>query len=208
MEGKFIFNIGKWDYDTFFSPLRRKEDVIRLLLKAMKLIDVSRDINIESDLKIILNISKMNRLIFVSDIKIFSISFPFIVKEKDNIIKFSTLTGEIIDNSMISSALSIIDDSGVMSDVCISGFADKVLDESFYKNEFWPFFRALLLYEDGYLRFDHDNLRENGKFHPLNHIDFCYTSSATYKLGLDNKIDSDFLLDILDISTDCHYIRR
>ena len=43
--------------------------------------------------------------------------------------------------------------------------------------------------------------------HPLNHFDVNYSSKTTFKIGIDSKIDNNFFLDLMDITTDCQYIR-
>ncbi|OSI12532.1 hypothetical protein BWD07_05380 [Neisseria canis] len=65
---------------------------------------------------------------------------------------------------------------------------------------------SLLIMEDGYIRYDHDEERENGKLHPLYHYDIFYESGNTFKIGLTQKINVENLIDFVDITTDCHYI--
>lgn len=39
--------------------------------------------------------------------------------------------------------------------------------------------------------------------HPLNHIDFYYTNSNTFKLGITNKISLKKSIEIIDINKKC-----
>ncbi len=62
--------------------------------------------------------------------------------------------------------------------------------------------------EDGYVRFDRDEDRVNGHYHPLDHLDVFYSNKATFKLGLRAHLDESQFLDILDIGTECHYLNK
>jgi len=42
--------------------------------------------------------------------------------------------------------------------------------------------------------------------HPLNHLDICLDTAATYKIGLDKKIEFDDFKNILDTTNECWYI--
>ena len=61
----------------------------------------------------------------------------------------------------------------------------------------------LLKYDLGYIRYDIDPEHENGRMHPLNHLDICLDTAATYKIGLDKKIEFDDFKNILDITNEC-----
>lgn len=47
---------------------------------------------------------------------------------------------------------------------------------------------------------------QNGKLHPLHHLDICLDSSAIYKIGLNQEIGFDNFKDILDTTTESWYI--
>jgi hypothetical protein len=68
-------------------------------------------------------------------------------------------------------------------------------------------FSYLLKYDLGYLRYDFDPEHEDGKIHPLNHLDICLDDSATYKIGLDREISFRDMKDILDLTTECWYFK-
>ena len=80
---------------------------------------------------------------------------------------------------------------------------------------FWAFLRELLLMEDGYIRYDFDSehfseykKRGEDHKHPENHYDLFYSTQATFKLGLENKIKDTELIDLLNINTNCKYIKN
>ena len=79
-------------------------------------------------------------------------------------------------------------------------------DDEFTIEQMWTLFSYLLKYDLGYIRYDIDPEHENGKLHPLYHLDICLDNSATYKIGLDKKIEFDDLKNILDITNECWYI--
>ena len=54
---------------------------------------------------------------------------------------------------------------------CIFEFADPIATIVDYNLNFWSFLRELLLYEDGYIRYDYDEEHQDGLLHPLNHYD-------------------------------------
>jgi len=49
-------------------------------------------------------------------------------------------------------------------------------------------------------------VHENGKMHPLYHLDVNYSSGASYKIGLYNELQIEEFKEILDITTDCLYL--
>ena len=69
-------------------------------------------------------------------------------------------------------------------------------------------FSYLLKYDLGYIWYDIDPEHENGKLHPLYHLDICLDNSATYKIGLNQEIRFDNFKDILDTTTESWYIYR
>ena len=82
----------------------------------------------------------------------------------------------------------------------------EVNDDDFTTEEMWLLISHLLKYDLGYIRYDIDPEHENGRMHPLNHLDICLNTAATYKIGLDKKIEFDDFKNILDITNECWYI--
>ena len=82
----------------------------------------------------------------------------------------------------------------------------EVNDDDFSTKEMWLLISHLLKYDLGYIRYDIDPEHENGRMHPLNHLDIYLDTAATYKIGLDKKIEFDDFKNILDITNECWYI--
>ncbi|MCA0912422.1 hypothetical protein [Marinobacter nauticus] len=209
MAKNYQFHLDNHQVGVFFRPLRRKEEVIRVLLEAIKLMLIYErpSANSDSGSKLILNISKMSRLIFESESKIFSINFPFKVIENDGELVFYTKSGLVLDNLISSEALAFVSQDSVIYGDDVLDFAGPIVETASDKVQFWSFIRELFFYEDGYLRFDHDFENENGNIHPLNHIDICYSSNVTFKVGVVEKFTVLQFLDVLDVTTPCHYLQ-
>ena len=54
---------------------------------------------------------------------------------------------------------------------------------------------------------DYDPERENGRLHPLYHVDINYSTKGTYKLGMNKKMETAEFIDMLDTKTDCRYVQ-
>lgn len=76
------------------------------------------------------------------------------------------------------------------------------LDEDSYR-----IFEHILLTEPSYLRFDHDTEHPNTIEHSTDHIDVNFSSDYSYKIGLENRIDLDELIDILSKKTRCRILK-
>ncbi|MCE8040137.1 hypothetical protein [Halomonas sp. MCCC 1A11062] len=208
MAKNYHYKLDQIQTDKLFRPIRKKGDTINVLLEAIKIIEIYDEPPgslVKSHMA--LHISKMSRIFFIMENKIFTINFPFKISVDDNdSLSFHTSCGIVIDSKMTSQGLSIMKDSSTMDEEEIFNFADPIEDASKDSSGFWNFFRELITYEDGYLRFDHDEQRANGKLHPLNHIDFFYSNHATFKVGLNGKYELTQIIDLLDICTDCHFL--
>lgn len=201
---RYNFDIGDWELNNFFSPIREKRDVILLLMKTVKLINSPIPIDPKRKAgQIILIISKMSRLFFVSDVKIFSIRFPFFVRENEVELSISSKYIENIDSKVTSDIISIFSSSELFEFSDIIDFADYISDED---NRIWDLVRDLLLFEDGYIRFDHDSKNANGEIHPLNHFDVFYTDQCSFKVGTHKKLSVEDMIDVLDRETPCRYL--
>lgn len=204
---RFELLIDSIQANWIFSPIRHRIDIAQLLMKTIKLFLVNCPPTQEMAAgKIILNISKMNRLFFVSEKKIFSINFPYAAATSEQGFEFKASSGSSIDNKTTSEILQLLSGSAISSS-SIYEFADDIIDVADHSPDIWMIFRDLLMNEDGYLRYDYDNIRQNGHIHPLNHLDVFYSSSSTFKIGLDSEMRNDLLIDILDIGSECHYLR-
>lgn len=204
---RFDFRIDRFQANQVFMPIRRKADVISLWMNAIKLmlayVPVAED-QAQGDMALV--VSKMSRIFFAAENKIFSLNFPFCVSEDESGLVFSTLHCPSIDNRITSEILSLLHTEGVLAESDVLSFAEPIIDSCGIDANVWAFFRDLMLCEDGYVRYDHDTGRQNGHIHPLDHLDVFYSTASTFKIGCKNRVSLDDLSDMLDLKTDCHYV--
>lgn len=209
MKKEFYFDLDQAQCDWAFKAIRSKSDVIEILMKALKKISIYVKPSPESVVgKMKLHISKMSRIFFFTENKYYSIAFPFIVEENNGQLCFSSIDLEEVDNYITSKVLSVINDNK-SSNGSLWAFFEPLLEIEDQNTApgFWPFFRMLLTYEDGYIRYDVDHIREDGNKHPLHHFDVFYSNNPTFKIGLRENISNDSMIDLLDRNTDCHFFR-
>lgn len=199
--------IPKFQEDLFFSPIRDKKDFAKLLAVSARnlLIDFSEFGTLESSSSMKLVVDKMSRLFYFKEEKYFSICFPFIVLILDNgIVEISTLTGKKVDNKSISAVISILEEEQFQLN-------PSLIDLYIASNDLSPLGIELLeeifQCEPGYIRYDNDPKNENGKHHPLNHLDINYSSYGTYKVGLSKVIPISNFEDVLNITTECSFLQ-
>lgn len=201
--------ISKFQEKSLFFRINDKQDIIRLIISAVKLfmikdnLPLARDDEISG--KLILCIDKMSRLFLCQPEKVTSVCFPFQAKEIDGSLIFNHSTIGDIDNRVTSAITAILNHTSFNSP-CAAQFADPIIDLETDIEGIWNLMRSLLIYEDGYLRYDYDLERANGDKHPLNHIDVFYSSNSCFKLGLNVSIGFNQLKDILDLNTNCAYL--
>lgn len=205
---RFEFPIDQFQADWIFKPIRSKREVAELLMRSIKLMLLNLPLPKEQHVgTIVLTVSHMSRLFYVSDLKVFSINFPFLAKETDDGISFHSHAHPQIDSKVTSDILSLLSKDSAFTSAEIWEFAEPISDACQIDDSLWGLLRDILLNEDGYIRYDHDKQHENGHFHPVNHLDIFYSSAATFKMGLDQRVDQAYLHDILDRETHCHYVR-
>jgi len=200
------YSLDQRDIDIFFSPIRSKQDVVVLLMKCVKfmLLDSPKKPEVAVG-KMILVVSKMSRLFFFSNDKYFSVNFPFTVTEEPNGLVFSSKLLVEIDHKITSDVLKVIS-SEEFNHSCIYTFNDCVAEFEEQTTGFWSLLKELLVFEDGYLRYDYDPVRVNGKKHPLHHIDVFYSNGSTFKIGTNKQIEHNSLVDLVDVLSDCHFL--
>lgn len=202
----YRFPLDVYQLDWVFSAIRSKRDIILLLMRSIKIMMIPiMEPDITSGV-MTLQVSKMSRLFFSSEDKVFSINFPFTVIEQEGCLRFRSIHHSDIDGLLTSNVISILESTTSLESREVLEFADPIFTQSESDPDFWCFFRDLLMLEDGYIRYDHDELRKNGNLHPTDHLDVFYHSANTFKLGLDRRITADILTDILNLSSDCHFI--
>lgn len=204
---RYSFDVDAYQAETLFQIIRTKKDVIQLLMQAVKIMLLPPQHIPGAAAKLHLHVSKMSRLFVVADLKIFSLNFPFSTNEvEDGSLQFKTIEYADIGSRVTSQVLSLLD--GAFSPECreVLTFAEPISDVCDSDGEFWSLFHKLLTFEDGYIRYDHDEKNKNGHRHPLHHLDIFYSSSSTFKVGLSAGISFDVFSDVLDLGSDCHYL--
>lgn len=187
-----------------FSPLRNKVDYAKLLVLSARILLLDYESQIPSSSNMKLVIEKMNRLFFYKEGKYFSISFPFnVLFDGDKIISITSYSGREVDSKSISAVISILDNEQFMMNPSLIDFYIEPFDIDssglFLLEEIFQF-------EPSYIRYDHDIERENGKLHPLHHLDVNYSTYGTFKIGLNNAITHQYFEDLQNINTECYYI--
>lgn len=204
---QYKFDFDENQADWIFAPIRRKEEIISLLMKTIKIMLVGGSVSkVSAKGHIILTVAKMSRLFYFSENKYFSINFPFTVKKNTDGFLFSSKYVPVIDSKITSDVISVLNTSEALKAECIYEFLESIAETVESSPDFWAFFRELLLFEDGYIRYDFDPANANGSKHPPNHFDIFYTNEVTFKIGLKKKISEKTLMDLLDLRTDCHYL--
>lgn len=204
---KFTFAIAPWNLDLVFKPIRTRADVIVLLMKIIKIMDVGPRLSKSPQSEYFeLIVDRMSRLFFFSEGKHFSISFPFNAIDINEALVFRTSSGITIDSQMTSDILGIMSTEEVFTTNDVLDFADPISDYLRHNAGGWPVLRELLMHEDGYIRYDHDPENEDGHLHPLHHFDVFYGSNQTFKIGVDRKVCEAELIDALNIGTNCYYL--
>lgn len=187
-----------------FKPLRDKMDYVRVLLNGAQLFLIDYQVDPHSKCKIRLVVDRMNRLFFISESRMYSISFPFSVSVFEQRPAFTCVSGEPFDSRAISAITSIVEDGQfALNPSLVNYYLQADSSDTIGISVLEEIFRA----EPGYIRFDHDRERENYKRHPLNHVDINYSTYSTYKIGMDDKMLSTDFEDMLNTLTDCTYLR-
>jgi hypothetical protein len=205
-------------YAHAVHPIREKFDLIRLLTHIIKVILTEpydqllpQDCN-----KIVIYVNKMSRVFICIDQKFFSFHFPFFVNVSDSKPRFIDLTFSPffqLDNASSSLLLTLFNQPNFFeTDLCVmyTSVLEEIIEEEWPVTDidsFLSLVKYLLIFEPGYFRYDHDEARSRGRHHPKHHIDFYYSSNNTFKLGLNNDIRVEWLIDMVDILTECKYIQ-
>ncbi|MBB3656830.1 hypothetical protein FHX15_002058 [Rhizobium sp. BK650] len=205
----FDFKLDRFQLNQLFSPVRSKEDIIKIWMRSIKIMTAY----VEPEAELVagfmrLHVDQMSRLFFIDENKVFSVNFPFFTQIAEDEIRFSSLSSGCVDNKITSEVLSLITTHNILSISDIYVFLDPISASLEVDSSMWGLFKYLMICDDGYLRFDHDIARENGKLHPKNHIDVFYSNATTFKIGLEDRMSLGDFTDMLDTGTDCHFLRR
>lgn len=203
-----VYRIPTLEEKKFLKPIRNKKEIILVLLNCVKIF-LSTDLIANNDKfsnQIYLIVNKMSRVFIKFSDKIFSFNFPFFFKVE----KSEVLIEDNIYNidSEICSFLIYIFNSDI--DNC-SDLFDKITNEDIPRDKLAVlshFIYKLLTTEFGYVRFDHDQSRQKGRHHPLNHLDVFYQENNQWKIEMQSKIEIKQLIEILDLTKQCWRIKK
>lgn len=218
------FNINKKIYELVCRRIKLKSHLIELLIEISSLIIVNVQVKNEEFGKLIISVDDMKRTFFtikepsVEVYKHFSFNFPFKISHEYGIFKLETMNGGIKIESPHVAILRALCANGAFDErECRYGLLldfsqlvetisiDLGLEMQYYESDLNQILMELFTFEPSYIRFDYDKERENGRIHPLNHLDVFYTQSTTFKLGC-KQLEFDKFMDILDTKTECEYI--
>jgi hypothetical protein len=194
----------------FFGMKSSTLDIVELLLNTVAFIRQNQGYPNSGYGCIKLVESVSTRLFFFQKEKYFSIFLPFTYREENGELFFYYNSVEI-DSTFSSALLSLLRyaSGNVIAGLeDFEGEIDAVNEGLVNPGQLNLIYRSLLSEEFGYLRYDFDEKNENGKLHPLNHLDINYSNSATYKLGLENMLCEEDFIDVLNVKTDCWYLRN
>lgn len=192
--------IPPYKINIFSKPIRNKNDCVSILLETVENFIYHNEAikEIQNNTMLLEN----GRLFVFLENKYFSIKFPFKIKIEEEI-KFYINNIEL--NSKILSAIryAFLNISNSIRDIL---YQIEKEYEQINKDEIEEIIIAMLLLDDGYLRYDHDAKNENGKLHPLDHLDIFYTNNSV-KLGLRGRLSQKNFVKIISKKYDeCCYL--
>lgn len=192
--------IPPYKINIFSKPIRNKNDCVSILLETVENFIYHNEAIKEKQNNTML--LENGRLFVFLENKYFSIKFPFKIKIEEEI-KFYINNIEL--NSKILSAIryAFLNISNSIRDIL---YQIEKEYEQINKDEIEEIIIAMLLLDDGYLRYDHDAKNENGKLHPLDHLDIFYTNNSV-KLGLRGRLSQKNFVKIISKKYDeCCYL--
>lgn len=202
--------LDRFQVEPFKRAVRTKRDVIAIWMYAVKAFLIGGDFVAPEDRAGSLTIatSAMSRLFCESELgkKSFSIGFPFKQKEENGELVFRSRGNYILNSKTTSDILALLGDNSALDRPDFYTFVDAIEEITTDEENIWGLLRDLMLAEDGYIRYDWDTVRVDGSKHPEHHFDVCYSSEATYKVGLKAALTQEVFIDLLDLETDCHFL--
>ncbi len=196
---------------------RDRIDIINVVLGTIKYVNTMSLEELKlaenGEIEVTIHVDKMSRVFICKDAKIHTFQFPFTIIEENG--SLSVYFNELVLDSKVSSILSSIFNNNslfsesidIMLDVFIDAMKEYEIEHKYYTESIWAIVIWLLSFEPGYLRYDYDPERQDGEYHPLNHLDIYYTNRNTFKLGLEESVDKYGLINILDINEKCKFLK-
>lgn len=203
------FNLDRYQTSSLLSAFRERRSIVIFWMQVAKTIlsfVEPRPEQVQG--KMLICTGKMRRVFVEGGGKIFSTALPFSVKEADGLYSCTLRSGIDLSSKLSSEIIAALSTTNSFDNLEVLGFADDIMGVSDDPDSLWVALSELITSDDGYLRIDHDPDRENGNLHPLNHIDVFFSQSATFKLGLSEKLEIEALSDLLNVGTDCHYLSK
>lgn len=210
MAKNFELDIDEYQAAEYLSAIRSKRDVVMLWMETIKNFLANQPAEgAKAKARLTICIDKMSRLFcsLEGGKKIFSIGFPFGVSFGNGQYRFLSREGIEIDSRVSSNIIALINANQIFGSQDFCEFIDPILELSEYEPHLWTLMRELMIAEDGYIRYDWDEMRQDGHLHPLHHLDVYYSNASTFRVGLGQQLDQPSLRSILDIATNCHYLR-
>lgn len=203
------FDLDQYQAANLVSAFREKTNIILFWMRAAKtILSFVEPMPDQVHGKMLVCTGKMHRIFVESDGKVFSTALPFSVKKTDGFYSCTLRSGIDLSSKLSSEIIAALSTTASFQNKEVFGFADDIMGISDDPDTLWAALSELVNSDDGYLRFDHDPDREDGRRHPLNHIDIFFSQSATFKLGVVEKLEIDALSDLLNVQTDCHYLSK
>jgi hypothetical protein len=187
----------------FFAPIRDKVAFARLIVCAAR--HLLSDNPEQGTAKMKLIVDKMSRLFFYSKDKYFSVAFPLTVFTDDEIkgTGIKTYSGKILDYQNISGMIAILDDPCFTNSPSLLEYT---IQPEGIEEKGIHLLEEIMQFEPSYIRYDHDSKNQNGKLHPLHHLDVNYSPSGTYKLGLERTLRREGFEDLQNTTTKCFFV--
>lgn len=172
-------------YQKAMLPIRRKDDLLKLLAHTIKFLVLHRSVDtttIALDKKLILYVDKMSRLFFCVKDKIFSFRFPFYIGKNSEDSSFSIRFKDYLEFDSITSSLllAILEQEDIFNGT-LENISEKILQvimenewENVNLDAVCELVKHLMLFEPGYIRYDHDREHANGAMHPEHHLDIFF----------------------------------
>ncbi len=198
------------------GSFRNKIDIINVCLKYIQFANIaksnSKEHNGSKYVNTILCTNKMKRLFIECGNSIHSVHFPFNISENKEEYIFSYESKELLWED-IQFLLRVFDGYPYIDDMeSIKKKFVEVWDDIYYeedillKSKMQNIILKLMMFEPAYLRFDEDNDNVANN-HPQYHFDINYTNTASYKIGLEQKIDTYKYIEIIDKNKKCYFIK-
>ena len=171
MKRKIVeFEIEPYLLNQINEPIRGVLDIIALLVETLKYMLWKKPL-VSTDCKLKIIVSKMNRIFYIQENKMFSITMPFYVKCIGEEISFWYSDMEI--NSKLLSIITQILQS-IKDNNSILQWRQYLEDFEIEQDEEYlleTIIQKLIFTEYGYVRYENDETRANGAIHPQYHLD-------------------------------------